>query len=286
MSPIIVDPSFVPPPPPATATSSDGYLTATLDPAHAGVILKANFSSLGTVPVKVRFYRDGVLVRSGDPAWAPGGIAIAYDHEVPVGATSSWTAVPILASGALGTSSTPVALTVPAPSGSLGWLKSIISPDLSMLVTLASAAEGGRDLRADLASVPGSPFPVGSWDVPTALTITIGIRTDTAEDYDAIVALVSAGAVLFQGNDTSGIPRNLYALPTGSLAAARMAGAETGFGWEFRLWSLTLTEIARPATIDAPLRIPGLSWETTADSYASWSTLTAAKSSWAALLGA
>jgi hypothetical protein len=285
--PIIVNPSFVPPAPPATATSSDGRLTATLHPDWAGVLLKADFSSLGTPPVKVRFLRDGDRVRSGDPAWAPGGIAVAYDPEPTLGVASSWTAVPIFADGSLGTASAVATLDVPEPADlSTGWIKPLGALQLAFLARLAGADEGGRTMRTELDDALGSPFPVGSWDVPSGLTITVAVRTDTAEEYDALVAALSAGPVLYQGADAAGIPRNLYALPTGTIAADRMAGAEVGFGWAYRRWNVTLTEVQRPATIDSPLVIPGLSWDTVAADYASWTAVAADKASWTALLGA
>ena len=86
--PIPVDPSFVWPDAPTTTTSTDGRLAARVDSAHGGVLLRADFTGDATEAVKARFYRgDGSLVRSGDPAMAPGGVALAYDHEAPVGET-------------------------------------------------------------------------------------------------------------------------------------------------------------------------------------------------------
>src|SRR5690348_6161615 len=104
--PIVLNPTTPNPAPPSTATSSDGRLTAFVDSAYSGVLLKADFSGLGTKPNRVRFMRGTDVVRSGDPAWAPGGLGFAYDHEAPLSTSTAWTAVPIFADGSTGSAST------------------------------------------------------------------------------------------------------------------------------------------------------------------------------------
>lgn len=278
--PIIVDPSFVPPGPPTTATSSDSVVTATLDAAHAGVVLKASYT-IGTTPIKVAFFRDGVPVRSGDLAWAPGGIAVAYDHEAPLGVASSWTAVPHFADGTTAAMSQPAVLTIPNPSGAqTAWLKSVIDPALSRTVWVETPPTMALAASTSISPALGSPFPVGSWDVRAAYTTSFALVTQTASERIALEALLDSGPLLYQCASTVDLP-DFYLLP-GDVSWEWVAGASDAT----RRWTVPATEIDRPSTLDAPLRIPGLSWASTVATYASWSTLTAAKSSWAALLGA
>lgn len=255
--PIVVDPTFVPPPPPSSVSSSDGVLTATADVANAGVLLKADFSAVGAAPTFVRFERtDGTLVRSGNTARATGGVAYAYDHEGDLGEPVSWRAVPVDRDGTDGTPSAVVALTLPAPADpSDGWLKSTVNPDASIMARLALAEENGRGLRVTLDEVTGSEYPVAAWDVPTALSVVVTIRTDTRAEYEAVVALIKEGPLLLQARDETGLPSNLHVLAVGQLRAERLA--ETGLGWKARHWSLALQCIARPDTQGVPLRIPG-----------------------------
>lgn len=304
LSPIIVDPSFVPPPPPTSVTSSDGVLTATLDPAWFGVTLKANYSggaalgyglagygsgpygdplsSGGPSPVKVAFYRDGVPVRSGDMAWAPGGVAIAYDHEAPLGVASSWTAVPHFSDGTTGAESSAAVLTVPNPvAGKTGvWLKSVEQPSLSRAVWLETAPKVGLSGNVSLNGALGSRYPVGSWDVRSAYTTSFALVTETAQQRADLEALLDSGPLMFQ-TGTSVDVADFYFLP-GDVSWEFVSAASDAT----RRWTVAATQIARPATVDSSLLMPGLSWASTAATYASWSTLTGAKASWAALLGA
>ena len=278
--PIIVDPGFVPPSPPASVTGADGVLTATLRPDSAGVLLVADFSGAGTVPTRVRFERaDGSLVRSGDSAWAPGGVAVAYDGEAPLGETVSWVAYPILADGTVGSASDAAALAVPDAASSTVWLKPVSAPGLSAVFKIALAEDSGTSARAGLSPVAGSSSPTGSWDVPVSEAYALTLRTDTEAEAEALRAIFAAGpVVLVQSPACSGIPRSMFVTVQGAPAPARMV--DTGFGWALRAWNVTVQTVARPATVDAPLVIPGSSWGTLTDSYASWSAVVAADDSW------
>ncbi|MGZ4521943.1 MAG: hypothetical protein ACXVXO_00785 [Mycobacteriaceae bacterium] len=282
MSPIVVDPSFIPPPPPATATSSDGYLTAMLDPAWAGVILKADFTSLSALPVKVAFWRDGQKVRSGDTTWAPGGVAVAYDHEAPLGVSSGWTAVPVNADGTLGTASTVAVLTVPNPAAASTnvWLKSTVQPSLSRQVWVETPPQIGMGANLTLTRALGSAYPVGSWDARSGYATQFALVTTTAQQRLDLQSLLDSGPLLYQSASTVDL-EDFFSLP-GDVTWDYISGAAD----PSRRWTITVTQIARPATVDAPLVIPGLSWDTVAGSYASWTALAAAKASWTAVLGA
>ena len=284
--PIIVDPTFIPPAGPTTVVSPDGYLTATLDAPWAGVRLVADFSTLGSDIEKVAFFRDGQPVRSGDLAWAPGGVAVAYDHEAPLGVVSSWSAVAYFRGGdSPGSTSTP-ALLVPLPDGGakLAWLKSVDTPSASLRVKILEFREAGRDPRASLQPVIGSAYPTGTRDTLTGLAATLTVRTDTQAEYDALLALLDTQWMLLQTPDWMGIPADLYCMATGPMAASRLGGHT--LGWAQRAWDIPLVQLDRPATVDAPLLIPGVTWDSVAATYATWDALTAAVPTWLDLLEA
>lgn len=284
--PIVVDPSFVPPPPPLVVEGPDGVLKVKLDQANAGVLLRADFSSSSPVPQAVRFYRNGELVRSGDPAWAPAGIAKAYDHEAPVGLPANYYAVPVDPSTLEPTSdpSDRVTVEVPwaAPSTSYVWLKHPQRPDLSLCLMAESFPERGRPFRTTFNDVPGARVGLSAATVTGGLTATLNVFTQTEAEYDALVALTAAGSVLLvQAHPDAGM-KSFYARPTDSLTSTRLA--EHGYGWAMRQWPLSLVEARRPATVDAPLRIPGLSWASLAAQYPTWTELAAQVESWDALI--
>ena len=279
--PIVVDPSYTPPPPPTVVTSPDGILTATVDTTHAGVLLTANYSTDPTV-AKVRFLRgDGTAVRSGDTAWAPGGWANAYDHEAPLGVGVSWYAVPIGFDGTEGTPSALVAVEIPAPEWGL-WIKPVLDPGASMLIeVLAGTRPHARRARNAFSDVPGASLGVASWDRRGPIEMQAQLRTATPAESVALSELLDSGPLLIQ-------PAPRYALP----GIYALAGDEA---WDYendaqgtgrRVWSLPFTEIARPATLDAPLLIPGRSWDQVAAGYASYDDLAAQVESYNALLGA
>lgn len=278
--PIIVDPSFTPTPV-TTATSSDGFLTAILDPLHAGVRLKADFSALGTRPLKVQFLRDGTPVRSGDLAWAPGGIAVAYDHEAPLGVALSWTAVPVNADGSTGTPSSAATLSMPNPTpGTAGsWLKSTLAAGLSRTVWVETPMQMSLGGRVSLSPVIGAAHPAGSWDARLGYVTTLNLVTQTAQQAVDLAALLDSGPLLYQTGTGSDQP-DFYFIP-GDVTWKRVSTSTD----PTRRWTVGVTQIDRPATVDAPLMIPGLSYDTVAATYASYSALSSAVPSYLALLG-
>lgn len=260
--PIIADPTAPAPPLPTKVTGSDGVLTAYLDEPNAGVLLVADFSGASQVPARVRFYRDdGVLVRSGDWAWAPGGIAVAYDHEMSLsGSGHSWYAHPDV-----GADCQRVTLTVPAPSDlSTVWLKGLDSPGLSMQVVVSTWPRLHFAGRLSVSPVLGSAFPAFpaiTQDLRQAPTSQMQVWTTTFGDSDALRLLVSSGVLLLQPNAKTGRRDQYVAIGD---VDADLVGLPQG---ERLLWTLPLTEVERPATTGQRLRVPDRSY---ADRLATW----------------
>lgn len=279
--PIILSPSAPNPTAPASATSSDGRVTVYADTDHAGVLLKADFSALSTKPVKVRFLRNGIRVRSGDPAWAPGGEAVAYDHEAKLGGSSSWTAVPIFLDGTVGAASAAASLTVPSMDDDVDcWVKPINDPGLSVAHPLrGEIVEVAWTARASSYAVPGSSLPVGTYDRRTPAPLVIDLRTDTHAEKDALNDALDVGPVLIQMRETYGIA-DFYAIPGDSRERYFV-----GMHDPRRNMGVTFTPIDRPPTVDSPLFIPGRSWAEQLAVAPTWADRLSAWPTWGNALG-
>ncbi|WP_327308006.1 hypothetical protein OG730_35045 [Streptomyces sp. NBC_01298] len=267
---IIIDPDDAPPDPPVEVVSPDGILTARRDDPWAGVFLIADFSDLSPDPAQVRFTRvsmDGVEVpvRSGDVAPAPGGIAVAYDHEAPLGQSSAWYAYPIDSDGTIGDRSDGAAVTPPEPTPVRDlWLKALGDPALSLRVKVMSWPElqyGERQQRFDVLGASSPVMRVDAWSLATS---TVELETDTLDERIALLTLLTAGTpLLAQTRMINGRP-DAYWVP-GQISES-MPGVSTD---PHRTWTVAITAVDRPSTVGAPLRVPGRSYD---DSRAMWPT--------------
>lgn len=239
-----------------TATGTDNVLTVTTDPTFAGVYLRADFSALNPQPLQVRFTRGGVTVRSGDPAWAPGGVAYAYDHEAPLGGISVWTATPIWRDGTFGSASVSVAVVVEPMGVDLDcWLKPLGNADKCLGLQLHSdEIEESREGRTQITDVLGSVLPAAAWDRRRPAALSLTMRTSTKVEKDSLLSALDEGPVLVQLNPLFGID-DFYAVPDGSslryvqFPLSQLRDVPTSF-----------IPISRPATVDAPMRWPGKSF--------------------------
>lgn len=273
--PIILPPDTANPVAPTSVTSADGILTVYLDVDHAGAVLVADFSALTPKPLKVRFYRGSVLVRSGDLAWAPGGEATAYDHEAPLGTAASWTAVPVFADGTTGTVSQSAALTIPFDISDKRsvWLKSIEDPGLSLkLLPVLPLPTFVRASNASFLRVPGSAYPLGTVDKRSARTAEYHFLTTGEDERDALDLLLDSGVLLLQ-HPTSHHTHDLYCIPGDTSEDPAGAGLDDAD----REWTVPFTEVKRPPTAGSPFYYPGHSY---ADQYATAPTYTERLIAW------
>jgi hypothetical protein len=267
--PIIIDPGVGPPDPPVEVVSPDGILTARRDDPWAGVLLIANYAADPTV-AQVRFIRVGAdgeetPVRGGDVSWAPGGVAVAYDHEAPLGVSSSWYADPIGWGGTVGDRSDGAALTPPEPSVPKDvWLKSLTDPALSMKVVVLSwptLTYGERQQRYD---VLGSSSPVMRVDAWSLATSSVTLETSTLEERTQLLELLQSGTTLLAQTRLDYGRPDTYWVP-GSISESLPGPAYD----PHRTWEVPVTAVDRPATVGTPTRIPGRSYD---DSGESWPT--------------
>lgn len=230
---------------------------------------------------QVRFYRGSQLVRSGDPASAPGGVAVAYDHEAPWGVASSWTAVPIEVDGTVGAATEPAALMVAEDLSLVDdlWVKSLSEPSLSLRATVVELPGVSSSGRAEYSSVPGAALPVVSWDLHSGYTFTLRCLTETAEQRAAMEAVVDSGTLLLQ-TPTAVDLDDLFVI-TGDVSWAWVNDSRD----PAREWTIAVTQVNRPSAVGAPLRIPGRTSDDVLSTYSTCATLLAQVPSCHSLLG-
>ena len=278
--PIVINPSTPNPSGPSTATSSDSHLTVYVDATYCGVLLKADFSGLGTKPIKVRFMRGSDRVRSGDPAWAPGGIGFAYDHEAPLSTSTAWTAVPIFADGSEGSASTAATVTTAGiPAGYDFVVKPTSDPgSMTLLKSLLPEPTRGRVGMLNLTDIPGSRFKSGTWEPRQYADDQFSFQTATLSDYVDLETCMDAGIVFIQCTPAYGID-DFYAIPSDSSVTAMVYQADPR-----RQVQVTFVHQPRPPTLGSPSMMPGRSWQTVKNGYATYSAVTAAYATNEALL--
>ncbi|MFC9429246.1 hypothetical protein [Streptomyces sp. NPDC056987] len=284
---MIVDPSAPEVTPPAVVTSPDGWLRATVDELHAGVVLSVNYTAGTPLPGvagvrKVRITRKdsgapvAVSVRSADTAWAVGGGGSAYDHEAPLGIPLIYTATPVFADGTAGPASS-LALTVPVPSAPADvWIKSLDEPGLSARVTVLTWPSLKWASRINTADVEGSPFPAAAQDVYGAAESSITIDAE-GEQIALLERLLTTPGVRLIQTGPGNRRRDQYVLF--SDPEQTLDGAPDGS----RTYSAGVLQVARPDTAGQPLRIPGWSFDILAESFETFDAVTASYSSFASL---
>ncbi len=232
----------------------------------------------GSTVAKVRFERqDGSVVRSGNPAWAPGGYAHAYDHEATLGGGTLWRAVPIRFDGTEGTPSEYVGAVIPALSDGWAWLKPVTDPDKAMLLKV-EPPDLSYDGRVDTTSIAGAPRPAATWDVLEGFTTQLRSLVREKDVEEQLMALLDEGPVLAQFPACAGLP-DFYFI-RGKLDLEHVHWD----GWPWRRYQWDVIQIDCPDTTDSPLRIPGLSYDTVARDWTTYDQLAATVESYNKLL--
>lgn len=285
--PLIVDPLAPPIVPPGEVVSADGWLTAVVDPAHAGVMLGVDYTAgtplAGAADVrKVRITRtdpgaaDPLPVRSADPAWAIEGVGVAYDHGAPLGVAVVYTAVPEYEDGSTGPASS-VSITLADPVTPLDvWIKSIDEPGLSALVTVLDWPTLTWAARVDRADIEDNPYPATAQSVygASASDITISAQGDAIEALRTL--LTTPGVRLIQ-------TRSDYHRPDQHVLFGDVSEAVETTPNGARIFTASLTEVARPGTAGQPLRVPGWSYDILATAFASYDEVASTYGSYASL---
>lgn len=277
--PIVVNPGYVWPPETDPVVSPDGRITAIVDPAHAGVLLRADYSSDPLV-AKVRFERqDGSVVRSGNPAWAPGGYAHAYDHEATLGGGTLWRTVPIKFDDSEGTPSEYVGAVIPGLSDGWGWFKPVADPNKALLLRV-EPPDLDYNGRVDTTSIAASRRPAATWDLLEGFSTQLRSLVKERTVEDQLMHLLDLGPVLAQFPACAGIPDFFF-------IRERVTAEHVHWdGYPWRRYTIPVVSVDRPTTIDTPLRIPDLSYDTVERDWVSYDQLEATVDSYNDLLTA
>lgn len=251
---ITVDASRPPVALPTVVSSPDGYIKAIQDRDWAGVLLRANFTALNPQPTRISFYRgDGTLVRGGDNVYAAGGKATTYDHEIDLGAATSWYAVTNT-----GVTSQGVGLLTAAPATGVDdpstWVKSLDEPNLSIQVAISSWPKFDYASDAEVVRIPGRESSVASYDVMQLQPTQAKFYLPNAEESDQFEACISSGVIMVQTAPTFHRPSFFALASTATREDASRMEQQT------YTWTVTLVPVERPPTIDQPARIPGRSY--------------------------
>lgn len=278
--PMIVDPDAPPVEPLETVTSPDGWLTAAVDTAWAGVVLAVDYTAgtplAGAADVrKVLLSRQDpgaaarVPVRGADLAWAVGGVGQGYDHEAPLGVGVTYTARPLYEDGTWGPeSSLGIQVPAPAPVADV-WLKSLDVPGDSVRVTVTAWPQLAWTSRIEQAAVAGSAFPAASQDVYGAAGSEITLDAAGAA-IDAVGGLLrEPGVYLLQTRPEYRRP-DVYVMFENP-AEVLDAGPE-----DSRTFTAGLIQVARPDTSGQRMRMPGWSYDALAVQYATYDAVAAA----------
>ncbi|MFI5859147.1 hypothetical protein [Streptomyces parvulus] len=287
--PMIVDPAAPQIVPPTTVTSPEGWLTAVVDEAWAGVLLAYNAATEPAVPnvgqvLRVLITRTDpgaagpVPVRSGDLAWAVAGVGQAYDQEAPLGVPVVYTATPQYQDGTWGPA-TALGITVPAPLPAQTkdlWLKSVEEPGLSMRVMYGPAQGMASAARQETAGRSGSGYTAVAYDTAAAPAESVSVDV-LAEDILQFRQLIRSGVLLAQVRpgyripDRYFVPGDVGEKPTGKL------GSTGGYTVTF-----DIVPIERPATADQPMRAPNWSYDKLAEQFGTYDAVTATYATYAA----
>lgn len=253
--PIIVG---TPPPAPTTATSSDGYVTARLHTAWASVLVTTTMTGDRTL------YRDGVAVG----VFQPGGIAF-YDHFPPLGGNVAYTV------GSETLTSTPATVSVPIDPQHRTWIKSVVDPNLSVVVMQRTLDTVSHDNKAGVFPIlPDSKTPAGTADtfvvyggLASRRTTTM-VTPTTIAARDNIEAMIGLGPIYWQPCPHL-VEKPMWAVATKS---QRKAVAVSALDWT----NMTLDLVEHRAPAIRGDIIPGWGWRDVANTWATVDALKAA----------
>lgn len=273
--PMIVDPDAPPIEPPDEVSSVDGYLIAILDAPYAGALLVMDRPSYGapiTHWLVERVHPDGSRhrVRSGDPVWAPGGMGLCYDHEAPLGVAVLYSATPLDADGEAVADASTVALTIPTPGFPRDvWIKSAERPSVSLRVHVEEWPALANEPRRQLVTIPGDRYPIAVSDVYDAATSEMTLYTETLSEAIAMRDLLESPDVLLVSTQPE------HNRPDEFVVTGQLTETIIGPGNPARRWTVPLQPVARPATRDQIMRMPGWSCDELLERFATLAAVAA-----------
>lgn len=170
-------------------------------------------------------------------------------------------------------------VTAPAPEDpTYVWVKSPGLPALNSSAQVVAPVSWSRAARESRYDIVGRSSPVVRTDARASRTGSLQLYAWDAADHQAFADLLSAGLpVLIQAHQGRGMDGNLYA-SVGDASAEPIDGPPEDPSW---VWSLELTEIARPS--GALQGSAGRTWDDVED-LDEWADLVDLFDSWQAVL--
>jgi hypothetical protein len=147
-----------------------------------------------------------------------------------------------------------VSMGIPAPATGWDdpstWIKSLDNPTLSMQVAIDSWPEFVWAADDDLQSLPEGGYFGGSYTGLQGIKTTGTFLVQGAERADAFLTLLKSKLVLLQTSPMFNRP-SIFAV-VGSVKRADVGRMEQ----QYYSFTVELTQVERPTTVDAPSRMP------------------------------
>lgn len=207
-----------------------------------------------------------------------GALAVAVDYEAPLDVPVQWY---VITSGGPGDGTetyTTTALTLTAPPRNTMVVKDPLLPARSGVFEVSAPADWTRPASAATFWPRGASAPIIRFDVRRSRTGTLTVLTETDADRQQLEWLLASGDTLLMQAPTATGWDDIY-VQVADAAEPRSVplAADT-----CRLWSLPLTEVARPA--GGVTGSAGRTWQDVLNDYDTWFDVYQAYSTWAGVL--
>jgi len=227
-------------------------------------------SSVTSVRVSRRRVQGGVweLVRGGVVDVQAGRMVRPVDdYEFPSGTDLDYRIEGVTSTGVVQQSATVRRRSV----ADAVWLKFISRPALNRRLEFMGRSDVSRPSRTALYDVQGRPDPVVVSDVHSSRRFSIRVKTETAQDTDALDHALQQGLPCYLQVPAGINCPSIYAV-VGDYSFAPPARTSAR-----NVWTIPLTEVSAPP---ASIVSPGATWAQLLIDYPSWEAVLAAVPTW------
>lgn len=250
-------------------------LDATYDPILSRIRLAGTFLSPSTYAVFDRTIDGGITytpIRGGSAVPVVSQNANVDDYEFPPGVPITYRCRGYNALDVLQITFTDtITQDLSAP-----WLKVPAAPFLNQAVEIVDGGDVTRPSRAGIFDIPGRTYPVAVGDIASSIRYTLRLLTRTAAAETNLDYLFAAGEIVLLQ-----LPLGEDHVPAGYFSVGDVVRARLLRKSRNRVWSVPLTEVAKPAP---DVVGSAYTWQSVLGDYATWTAEIAANASWAALL--
>jgi hypothetical protein len=252
-------------------------LTVTYDPVLSRMRLAATV--LGASATYAYVWRStdnfatSTVVRGGGTKAVSGGVANLDDYEFEPGVAITYQITSYNVAGVQQASFTSSPITQDLAGV---WLKVPAAPYLNRQVVVQDAGELTRRSRAGLFDVIGRSYPVAVGDIASSTGFDLAILTQDFPAEEGMDYLVASGQVVFLH-----VPSTVTLVRPGYYSMGDVTRSRVGRLSDKRVWTLPLTEVARPAP---QIVGPAYTWQALLAEYGTWSAVIAGNATWAAVM--